>query len=199
MLKTELIQRVAGMNPHLRLREAEKIVNTIFGEMIAAMTRGDRVELRGIGIFTVRVRPRSTGPKSKDRGRSRRAGETCSPFQARQANARTPEWRLGRVTLPTTATSTRSRSGRGTELGSTPPRLAASAALNTARSQGSASRRTRPSAKCPNFKPCAPDSARTRFLRYVVFGTTRAQALGWLPQATDRRRNSVGLRVIGIL
>ena len=83
--------------------------------------------------------------------------------------------------------------------GATPPRLAASAALNTARSQGSASSRTRPSAKCPNFKPCAPDSARTRFLRSVVFGTTRAQAVGWLPQATDRRRNSVGLGVIGIL
>ena len=91
MLKTELIQRVAGMNPHLRVRDAEKIVNTIFGEMIAAMARGDRVELRGIGIFTVRVRPGRPGRKSKDRCRSRRAGETCSPFQARQTNAQTPE------------------------------------------------------------------------------------------------------------
>ena len=36
MLKTELIQRIAGMNPHLRVRDAEKIVNTIFEEMIAA-------------------------------------------------------------------------------------------------------------------------------------------------------------------
>jgi integration host factor subunit beta len=65
VLKTELIQRVAGMNPHLRVRDAEKIVNTIFGEMIAAMARGDRVELRGIGIFTVRVRPGRPGRNPK--------------------------------------------------------------------------------------------------------------------------------------
>ena len=65
MLKTELIQRVAGMNPHLRAGDAEKIVNTIFGEMIAAMARGDRVELRGIGIFTVRVRPSRPGRNPK--------------------------------------------------------------------------------------------------------------------------------------
>jgi integration host factor subunit beta len=56
VLKTELIQRVADLNPHLRASDAEKIVNTIFEEMIAAMARGDRVELRGIGAFTVRVR-----------------------------------------------------------------------------------------------------------------------------------------------
>jgi integration host factor subunit beta len=65
VLKTELIQRVAGMNPHLRAGDAEKIVNTIFGEMIAAMARGDRVELRGIGIFTVRVRPSRPGRNPK--------------------------------------------------------------------------------------------------------------------------------------
>ena len=56
MLKRELIQRVADMNPHLRASDAQKIVNTIFEEMIAAMARGDRVELRGIGAFTVRMR-----------------------------------------------------------------------------------------------------------------------------------------------
>ena len=65
MLKTELIQRVAGMNPHLRAGEAEKIVNTIFGEMIAAMARGDRAELRGIGIFTARARPSRPGRNPK--------------------------------------------------------------------------------------------------------------------------------------
>ena len=65
MLKRELIQRVAGMNPHLRASDAEKIVNTIFEEMMAAMARGDRVELRGIGAFTVRVRPGRPGRNPK--------------------------------------------------------------------------------------------------------------------------------------
>lgn len=65
MLKTELIQHVADMNPHLRRTDAERIVDTIFEEMIAAMARGDRVELRGIGTFTVRVRRGRPGRNPK--------------------------------------------------------------------------------------------------------------------------------------
>ena len=64
MLKRELIQRVAGMNPHLRASDAEKIVNTIFEEMMAAMaaTAWSYVVL---GAFTVRVRPGRPGRNPK--------------------------------------------------------------------------------------------------------------------------------------
>jgi nucleoid DNA-binding protein len=56
VIKKELIQRIAAANLHLRGRDAEKTVNAVLEEITAAMARGDRVELRGIGAFTVRLR-----------------------------------------------------------------------------------------------------------------------------------------------
>src|SRR5580698_8626743 len=54
MIKSELVQRISGQNPHLYQRDVEKIVNAILGEITAAMARGDRVELRGFGAFSDR-------------------------------------------------------------------------------------------------------------------------------------------------
>jgi integration host factor subunit beta len=51
VIKSELIDRISVQNPHLYRQDAEKIVNTIFSEITAAMARGDRVELRGLGYF----------------------------------------------------------------------------------------------------------------------------------------------------
>jgi integration host factor subunit beta len=51
VIKSELIDRISAQNPHLYRQDAEKIVNTIFSEITAAMARGDRVELRGFGAF----------------------------------------------------------------------------------------------------------------------------------------------------
>jgi integration host factor subunit beta len=56
MTKSELIQRLAERNPHLYLRDVEKIVETVFDEISDAMARGDRVELRGFGAFSVKHR-----------------------------------------------------------------------------------------------------------------------------------------------
>ena len=50
VIKSELIDRISVQNPHLYRQHAEKIVNTIFSEITAAMTRGDRVELRGLAL-----------------------------------------------------------------------------------------------------------------------------------------------------
>jgi integration host factor subunit beta len=61
MIRSELIQKVAEENPHLFLRDVERIVNTIFEEIIEAMARGDRVELRGFGAFSVKKRDARTG------------------------------------------------------------------------------------------------------------------------------------------
>jgi len=49
MIKSELVQLIAEQNPHLRKRDVEHIVNTVFGEIIHALSLGDRVELRGAG------------------------------------------------------------------------------------------------------------------------------------------------------
>jgi len=61
MIKSELVARLAQGNPHLYQRDVERIVSTIFDEISAALARGDRVELRGFGAFSVKNRPARTG------------------------------------------------------------------------------------------------------------------------------------------
>ena len=56
MIKSELVQKIANANQHLVHKEVEQIVNVILSEIVAALARGDRVELRGFGAFTVRRR-----------------------------------------------------------------------------------------------------------------------------------------------
>jgi integration host factor subunit beta len=56
MTKSELIQRLTERNRHLYQRDLERIVNTIFDQIAAALPRGDRVELRGFGAFSVKRR-----------------------------------------------------------------------------------------------------------------------------------------------
>lgn len=71
MTKSELIQHLAEKNPHLYLRDVEKIVDAIFEEITKALARGDRVELRGFGAFSVKQRDARTG-------RNPRTGESVS-------------------------------------------------------------------------------------------------------------------------
>ena len=68
MTKSELIQRLAERNPHLYQRDVERIVSTIFDEITAALSRGDRVELRGFGAFSVKRRDARLGrnPRTGD-------------------------------------------------------------------------------------------------------------------------------------
>ncbi|MCK0167550.1 integration host factor subunit beta [Jannaschia sp. S6380] len=61
MIRSELIQKIAEENPHLYQRDVEKIVNTIFEEIIDALADGNRVELRGFGAFSVKQRDARTG------------------------------------------------------------------------------------------------------------------------------------------
>ena len=61
MIKSELIQRIAEDNPHLYQRDVERIVATVFEEIAQALTRGDRVELRGFGAFSVKHRDARMG------------------------------------------------------------------------------------------------------------------------------------------
>ena len=68
MIRSELIQKIADDNPHLYQRDVELIVSTIFDEIIDAMARGDRVELRGFGAFSVKKRDARVGrnPRTGD-------------------------------------------------------------------------------------------------------------------------------------
>ena len=61
MIKSDLVWRIWHQNPHLHRQEVETIVHAIFDEITATLARGDRVELRGFGAFSVKVRAARTG------------------------------------------------------------------------------------------------------------------------------------------
>ena len=69
MIKSELVSRIAAQNPHLYQRDVETIVVAILDTIADALARGDRVELRGFGAFSVKQRDARTG-------RNPRTGET---------------------------------------------------------------------------------------------------------------------------
>ncbi len=71
MTKSELIQHLADVNPHLYQRDVERIVTTIFHEITMALANGDRVELRGFGAFSVKERGSRIG-------RNPRSGEVVN-------------------------------------------------------------------------------------------------------------------------
>ena len=71
LIKSQLIQNITEANPHLFIRDVERIVNTIFNEISSSLAAGKRVELRGFGAFSIQHR--------KERiGRNPRTGEAVS-------------------------------------------------------------------------------------------------------------------------
>src|SRR3954468_9304952 len=56
MTRSGLIKRLAAANPHLYARDLERIVDTVFQRIGSALSRGERVELRGFGMFSTRGR-----------------------------------------------------------------------------------------------------------------------------------------------
>lgn len=65
MIKSELILRIAERNPHLYEKDVAAIVNTIVGRITDALMDGDRVELRGLGVFLLRTREARGGRNPK--------------------------------------------------------------------------------------------------------------------------------------
>ncbi len=81
MTKSELVQRLAERfpDPHLYHRDFERVVKTIFREIGEALERGDRVELRGFGAFSVRVRAARIGRNPRT-GTAVQVAEKFLPF-----------------------------------------------------------------------------------------------------------------------
>ena len=61
MIKSELVLKIAEQNPHLYQRDVENMVDAILDEVVEALKRGDRVELRGFGAFSVKQREARVG------------------------------------------------------------------------------------------------------------------------------------------
>jgi len=54
MTKSQLIQRLLERSNILSQQDAKTIVTTIFSSMSQALNKGERIEIRGFGNFTVR-------------------------------------------------------------------------------------------------------------------------------------------------
>jgi integration host factor subunit beta len=76
MTKSDLILRLAELYPHLLQRDIERIVGTVFDEITNALARGNRVELRGFGAFSVKQR-------DARQGRNPRTGEAVAVSEKR--------------------------------------------------------------------------------------------------------------------
>lgn len=79
MTKSELIARIAEMNPHLYQKDVERIVSTIFEEISEALACGDRVELRGFGAFSVKHRDSRIGRNPRT-GESVKVEAKAAPY-----------------------------------------------------------------------------------------------------------------------
>jgi integration host factor subunit beta len=69
MIRSELVTRIAEMNPHLYERECEAVVSTILNRISEALAAGDRVEIRGFCAFSI------TDLRARQ-GRNPRTGES---------------------------------------------------------------------------------------------------------------------------
>ncbi len=69
MTKSELNDRLAARFPQLLAKDAEMAVKMILDAMTEALSRGNRVEIRGFGSFALNYRsPRSArNPKSGEK------------------------------------------------------------------------------------------------------------------------------------
>jgi len=96
MIKSELIRCIPSQNPHLYERDIEKVVNAILDEMVEALRRGDRVELRGFGAFSAKLRGarQARNPRT---GAVISVGKKAYPFFKTAKKMRA---RLNRETVP---------------------------------------------------------------------------------------------------
>ncbi|MDP1606948.1 MAG: integration host factor subunit beta [Rhodocyclaceae bacterium] len=69
MTKSELIARLAERFSQLVAKDADLSVKMILDAMTEALVKGDRIEIRGFGSFSLNYRPPRTGrnPKSGDK------------------------------------------------------------------------------------------------------------------------------------
>jgi integration host factor subunit beta len=85
MIRSELVQKIADENPGLTQRHVERVVSTVFDEIINALAKGDRVELRGFGAFSVKSRDGRVG-------RNPRTGEAVTV-----ASKKVPFFKTGKL------------------------------------------------------------------------------------------------------
>jgi integration host factor beta subunit len=65
MTKRQLIEKLAESVKGMSSKDAELVVDTVFESMAAALSKGDRIEIRGFGSFEIRSRRPRLGRNPK--------------------------------------------------------------------------------------------------------------------------------------
>ena len=68
MNKSDLIIKITNLNPSIYQKDATKIVSVFFDTIAKALSKNERVELRGFGVFDVKKREAriARNPKNGD-------------------------------------------------------------------------------------------------------------------------------------
>jgi len=69
IVKSKLLKQLAKNYPNFLKRDLEKFTNIILNEIKFALKRGDRVELRGFGVFSTNIQKAriSRNPKTGEK------------------------------------------------------------------------------------------------------------------------------------
>lgn len=65
MTRSELVEKLSLSHTHLTPHQTEKSVDIVLSEITSALAKGNRVELRGFGVFTTRKRESRQGRNPK--------------------------------------------------------------------------------------------------------------------------------------
>ena len=69
IVKSKLLKQLTDNYPNFLKKDLEKFTNIILVEMMQALKRGDRVELRGFGVFSTNIQKAriSRNPKTGEK------------------------------------------------------------------------------------------------------------------------------------
>jgi len=85
MTKSELVQKLSQQFSDMSQKDVEKAVDLIFSEISTALGKGNRVELRGFGAFSVRYRDRRVGRNPRTGQKVQVEGKNIPFFKAGKA------------------------------------------------------------------------------------------------------------------
>ena len=91
MLTRSLLARTLAHVLQMPLGRAELVVTTIINSMTAALQRGERIEIRGFGVFRMDTRPPRTGRNPRTGHPVQVGAKKIIRFRAAQAIAETLE------------------------------------------------------------------------------------------------------------
>ena len=84
IVKSKLLKQLANNYPNFLKKDLEKFTNIILSEIKRALKRGDRVELRGFGVFSTNIQKASIR-------RNPRTGEKVNVLEKR-----TIKWKMSK-------------------------------------------------------------------------------------------------------